>query len=336
MTHTLICTRNMDHRRFALLFIAPILFVSASVMLTRICRYPIEKMVSANEFETLDADALTAAPTQPVYDPRLTACCISDADKLRAQLGEECSVVIHPPFVIGGDFSNEELRRWYHRTIHPATRAMQDEYLAHLPTRTIRLLLFRNSDSYDHYCETLFGDRYLSVYGYYRPVERTVMVNVGTGSGSLVHELTHAMMDQDFSSAPPWLQEGLASLHEQAVVLRKQDQLQLCGRVNWRLPRLRQAMLEGRLEPIQSLFTSESLLNEQEALNYARARYFCLYLQSRGVLSLFYQSFRDWGYTQDPTGRKTLQEIFGEKAYGDLHHDFSKWLRELDTDAYST
>ena len=95
-------------------------------------------------------------------------------------------------------------------------------------------------------------------------------------------------------------------------------------------------MLEGRLEPIQSLFTSESLLNEQEALNYARARYFCLYLQSRGVLSRFYQSFRDWGYTQDPTGRKTLQEIFGEKAYGNLHNDFSKWLRELDTDAYST
>ena len=90
----------MDHRRFALLFIAPILFVSASVMLTRICRYPIEGMVSANEFETLDADALTAAPTQSARDPRLTACCISDADKLRAQLGEECSVVIHPPFVL--------------------------------------------------------------------------------------------------------------------------------------------------------------------------------------------------------------------------------------------
>lgn len=319
----------MTPRRFALLFVAPVLIVIASMMLTRICRYPLGGQVAANEVDSHPVELLTEPSSDASIFDGMESACLSSSLALKGQLGSECSVVVHPPFVIGGDMTPQELNRWYRRTIRPTSIAMQDEYFVTQPDEPIRLLLFKNAESYEQYGHSLFGDRYLSVYGYFRPAERTLLVNVGTGSGSLVHELTHALMEDDFPTAPPWLQEGLASLHEHATVIRDADQHRLRGKLNWRLHRLQTAMAHGQLEPIQSILTTDSLRNHQEPLNYACARYLCLYLQENDLLGTFYHAFRDHGVQTDPTGRETLKSLLGEARFASLDRDYKRWIGEL-------
>ena len=319
----------MHNRRFALLFVAPIAIVLTSMMLTRICRYPLVSQVSANEVDSHQVEFLNEVFSDSSIFEGMEEACLNSSLALKEQLGSKCSVVVHSPFVIGGDMTPQELNRWYRRTIRPTSKAMHDEYFVTQPQEPIRVLLFRNAESYDHYSYALFGDRYLSVYGYFRPVERTLLVNVSTGSGSLVHELTHALMEDDFPTAPPWLQEGLASLHEQATVIHDHDHLRLRGKLNWRLHRLQTALAKGQLEPIQSILSTDTLRDHQEPLNYACARYLCLYLQEQDVLAAFYHAFRDQGIDADPSGRETLKSLLGETQFASLHHDYSLWIDEL-------
>ncbi len=77
------------------------------------------------------------------------------------------------------------------------------------------MLVFNGEESYNRYCNALFGDSGISVYGYYKPQLRTLALNLATGGGTLTHELTHALVDFDFPEVPAWFNEGLASLHEQ-------------------------------------------------------------------------------------------------------------------------
>jgi len=63
-------------------------------------------------------------------------------------------------------------------------------------------------------------------------------MNIATGGGTLVHEMTHALMAPDFPQAPIWISEGLASLYEQCRV----EKQSLKGDPNWRLPELKRAL----------------------------------------------------------------------------------------------
>jgi hypothetical protein len=64
---------------------------------------------------------------------------------------------------------------------------------------------------------------------------------------------------------------------------------------------------------------------EEEAVHYAHARYFCLYLQSRNLLEPFYRKFR---YTAeyDPTGIKALREVLQLDSMEKVDRDFRNWL----------
>ncbi len=51
---------------------------------------------------------------------------------------------------------------------------------------------------------------------YYMPLDQSIVVWMSSGGGTIVHEIGHALMDHDFSAAPFWLNEGIASLYEEA------------------------------------------------------------------------------------------------------------------------
>jgi hypothetical protein len=77
--------------------------------------------------------------------------------------------------------------------------------------------------------------------------------------------------------------------------------------------------------------TSDSeFRGEKEALNYAEARYFCMYLQQRGLLGKFYRKFRD-NYKQSPSGEKFLIELLGKEMDED-EKDWLKWVAGLKAD----
>lgn len=125
-----------------------------------------------------------------------------------AALGDNCHAISRPPFVLAGDLSDEQLARWNHDTVAPAARAMKNCYFRVAPTAPITVLLFGNEASYNDQAARLFNERDISVYGYYKPERRTLVLNIATGGGTLVHELTHSLIDFDFPKAPTGSTKG--------------------------------------------------------------------------------------------------------------------------------
>jgi len=116
------------------------------------------------------------------------------------------------------------------------------------------------------------------------------VLNISTGRGTLAHELTHALAHFDFPDMPEWFDEGLASLGEESEF--SDDGLRLTGISNWRLNYVLPELRQNRLRPLQSLIVSGNVRPGYEAVDYAHARYFCLYLQQRQLLGPYYRKFR--------------------------------------------
>lgn len=259
----------------------------------------------------------------------LAAACNKKARHWREQLGDEGRVVVYAPFVIGGDLSTKSLDSWYRNTIGPASRAMAEAYFDAPPSEVITILLFSGEASYNRFAKELFGEEGISVYGYYKPAQRVLVMNIGTGGGTLVHELTHALIDFDFPQVPDWFNEGLASLHEQCHI--RQDESGIDGLENWRLPGLKQAIEKGKLRSLRELFMDDDFRGRNVGINYAQARYFCLYLQRQGLLESFYERFRE-AHEEDPQGVLSIKGIFPEHSWEELDQQFSDFVLTLNFD----
>jgi hypothetical protein len=272
----------------------------------------------------------TPQPRSPVaaIDERLAGACRQVAEKLQSRLGAECHSIVRPPFVIAGDLGPEELDDWHQETVGPAARAMAARYFDHAPTEPITILLFSEKSSYDSYAEKLFGDRDVSIYGYYKPQLRTLVMNIATGGGTLVHELTHALADFDFPRLPDWFNEGLASLHEQCRFREDAAGPWIEGLENWRLPGLQKAIRSKRVRALESLVTEDDFRGTHEGLNYAQARYFCLYMQRQGVLEDFYRRFRDH-QAADPHGAAAVRAVFPKLTWDELDGKYRDWVLTL-------
>src|SRR5258708_27075413 len=115
-----------------------------------------------------------------------------------------------------------------------------------------------------------------------------MFMKVGTGTGTVVHELTHALIAPDFPDVPSWFNEGLASLYEQCSLGRDT----ITGHENWRLPALQKAIKAETLRPLAELIEDPQFYRDDlVGLNYAEARYLMFYLQEKGQLVRYYKEF---------------------------------------------
>ncbi len=277
-----------------------------------------------------------AAATLPPYlqgavarqpDAELEQACRLVSSELRERLGDNCQVIERSPFVIAGDLNASHLHDWYEKTIGPAARAMAESYFRIRPDEPITVLLFSGEHSYDHFARTLYGDAQISVYGYYKRGHRVLVMNAATGAGTVVHELTHALADFDCPQIPHWFNEGLASLHEQCRI--RSDESGIDGLENWRLPILQQAIEQQRLRSLESLITADDFRMHDVALNYAQARYFCMWLQRQGLLESFFERWRA-NQAVDPMGGEAARSLFPPHEWSDIDRDFQRWVRTLD------
>lgn len=275
--------------------------------------------------------ALATEPTSspPIIHGSLETACRAAAVKLRERLGPGCDAIDAAPFVLAGNLSTAQLQKWHRGTIAPAAKALANCYFRTSPTAPITVLLFSDEKNYQHYTKQLFGEEGISVYGYYKPRDRMLVMNIGTGGGTLVHELTHALVDFDYPQVPDWFNEGFASLHEQCQ-FRDDSQRGpwIEGLVNWRLPGLLEAIRQGRLRTLESLIASDDFRTGDTGLNYAQARYFCFYLQQQQLLGKFYVRLRERGL-HDRLGVETTREILGGKSWRQIDADFQKWVQTL-------
>ncbi|MBM4041746.1 MAG: hypothetical protein FJ290_24885 [Planctomycetes bacterium] len=246
-------------------------------------------------------------------------------DEVRTQAGAGFIVERDGIFIVAGNVPRIEFDGIVEHTIRRAANALWASYFTKRPDYPIVIWLFGDDKSYRDGAKRLFGDTQVSHFGYFRPWDQTMVMNVGTGTGTLVHEMTHALLKPDFPDCPTWFEEGLASLHEQCQLLPNG----IRGFVNWRLPDLQKAIAAGRLVPLEKLVatTTGRFRGANEPLHYAEARYLVLYLQHKGLLARFYKEFHA-GVKKDPTGAKTLAAVAG-KTLGELEGEWVAWVKTL-------
>lgn len=269
-----------------------------------------------------------AASSRPVWpDVALQRSCDEAMRRLHERTGRKLAGQVAAPFVVAGDLPIEGLNRIVRQTIEPAAAALWSKYFEKRPGKPITILLFAKDDSYRRWANELFGDKSPPHFGYYRHDARTMVMNIGTGTGTLVHEMVHALAEPDFRDMPDWFSEGLASLYEQCTLAGGD----IRGLVNWRLPALQEAARAGRMRSLRSLMTSDDFHGEQEGLNYAQARYFCLYLQSLGRLEEFYRTFRR-DREADPRGVRSVERVLEGRGVDEIDRAFRAWVVTLEAE----
>jgi hypothetical protein len=197
------------------------------------------------------------------------------------------------------------------------------------PQRAITILLFDSAPPYDAFCKIHWGEPCFTPFGFYNADLRTVVMNAGPGIGTLTHELVHPLVEADFPRAPDWLDEGIASLYE-AFALPKDGEIR--GQKNFRLPGLLAAMrskTEREHARLTALFgmSDKEFRGPREGLNYALARYFCMWMESQKTLWKFYHAWRD-DFAHDPTGEKAFASVMGKTPAG-MDATWASWVRSL-------
>ena len=237
---------------------------------------------------------------------------------------EKFNYTVTGPFVIAGNGSKERLARYRDQTILAAARALHEMYFDAEPKEPVLILLFESAGPYQRLAKKWFDDDSVPHFGFFRRSENVMLMNVGTGTGTLVHELVHALIAPDFPRVPDWFNEGFASLYEQCSIGR--DHRTITGLTNWRLPALKQAIRKNELRPLREMIEDPAFYDASNVgMNYAHARYLLMYLQEKGQLTDFYARFRD-NAKDDPTGLKTLEAVAAPGGLDALDKAWRAWV----------
>lgn len=227
-------------------------------------------------------------------------------------------------FVVAGDSPKARFDAYCRHTIEAGYNAYQKMFFDKAPTGVLRVYLFRDKKSYETNVKRIFGTSPSTPFGYFSYTHQALVMNIGTGGGTLVHEMFHALVQADFPNIPTWANEGFASLFEQCNI----SDDKLTGLVNWRLPIVQKAITDGTLPTLRTMMTQgDRAFRASGGGGYAAARYFMQYLQEKGKLVAFYRAFRD-GFDKDKTGVTFAEELLGQKLE-DVETDWRKWVMTL-------
>jgi hypothetical protein len=277
--------------------------------------------------EVRDAPA-PLAPSPPAdEDDAPESALEARAEALRRRHGDDgFTVVVQAPFVVLGNEAPDIVRRHARSTIGWAVQRLQAAYFDDPPSAIVDIWLFADESSYRRWAWSLFRQRPHTPFGYYTPEHDALLMNISTGGGTLVHEIVHPYMAANFPRCPAWFDEGLASLYEQCG----DEDGEIHGYTNWRLPGLQAAIRQGSLPTFAELTstTRHAFYEEDPGTHYAQARYLCYYLQEHRLLRAFYRAFVD-AVADDPTGWSTLQAILGNPDMGRFHAQWERFVLGL-------
>jgi len=156
--------------------------------------------------------------------------------------------------------------------------------------REVDACLFERFADYQTFADTVMGER-PSDLGFYASDSRVVVVNLaGGGARNMAHELTHALVGDDWPEIPSWLTEGLGSLYGGADVDARGSRYF----VNYRHRDVLTALKAGTLPDVNALLRAqpEEVYGERAMMWYGLARDFLLWHECRGELSAFYAAMK--------------------------------------------
>ena len=316
----------MSIHRSTLLIVGPLVLIAGFYLVTFSGAQ--EGRASSNAVR-LSAPEMINAPTLiKATEPnaRLQAECEAKANLFQQRISIPINVLVKAPYVLMGDYEIKTLEALYQKTILPIQHALSISYFDTQPEQPITIIALSSQRRYQHVAYDLDQRKTGSYYGYFKSDEMRIVLNLTTGSGTLGHELTHALAQIDYPAMPEWFDEGLASLHEQCEFSEEGNQL--LGTANWRAQLLLSALDRQHLPDLSALVQQNKISKESEALTYAHARYFCLYLQQKKLLSPFYRKLRT-NQQSDQTGMRTLQQLLNVNDLSEVDADFQKWLSDF-------
>lgn len=243
--------------------------------------------------------------------------------------GEAFTILVEPPFVVIGDESQAKVEKRAKNLVRWAVAKLKDAYFDKDPEEILDIWLFADDDSYRGHCKSIFGAAPDTPYGYFSPTDRALIMNIGTGGGTLVHEIVHPYIAANFPKCPPWFNEGLASLYEKA----NEENGRIRGYPNWRLPGLKKAIRREAVPPIKELcaMNAREFYQKDRGTNYSEARYLCYYLQEHDLLRMYYHAFVA-AAGKDPTGYATLKKILKRGDMDAFEEEWRKWVLEIEED----
>jgi hypothetical protein len=251
------------------------------------------------------------------------ACEAAVRDLTRREGLSGLATLVRPPFVLVANTSVAELERLHREALAPLAAALERAYFDAPATEPVTMVLLKDEASYRSVARSLDGYDPLNYDGYYQRSDKRLVVHLGTGLGTLSHELCHAYTQRDCPTLPEWVDEGLAALHEETRF--SDDRLLIVGLSNWRCRILSDAFAAGELPRIEEIAGAATIRGRHEGLNYAYARSFCRFLQDRGLLPHFYRKLRGAAGT-DPTGLATLRRLLATETNAEIDEQFRRWL----------
>jgi hypothetical protein len=316
-----------DARRQEVIYHDPALDDGAGRRMTRrqlFARWPLEYKSSQRILIRipLRSKKLTIPAARGGITPAHYAQQIMKLKETFAGLKGRFSIAISEPFVVVGD-SRADVQSYAGGLIKWAVSELKDYYFAKDPSAIITIWLFKDRRSYWINSTRLTGEEPTTPFGYYSAAHRSLIMDIHTGGGTLVHEIVHPFVEANFPAAPSWLNEGLGSLYE--GVGRRNHRI--WGYINWRLPGLQRAIRKGGIPRTEDLMaqTTRQFYLRDPGTNYAQSRYLLYYLQDKGLLRTYYQRFVK-NQKSDPTGYKTLREVLGTDG-DDMNAFQRRWER---------
>jgi hypothetical protein len=244
--------------------------------------------------------------------------------KAKERIPDGFATRIVGPFLVIGDESPARVEH-HARTVEWTLEHLKRDFRMREPPHVIDVWLLGSRDSYVDNAVRLFGMPPRTPYGYFVAQHKSLIMNISTGGGTLVHELVHPFIAASFPAAPAWFNEGLASLYE---AVREKDG-QFWGLPNWRLAGLKRAIRAGTLPSFEAMTGDSDARFYMSVTGYAQARYLCLYLQEKDLLHRYYDQFRA-GAAADPTGYKTLVKVLGEPNMARFEKQWHAWALALE------
>jgi len=230
------------------------------------------------------------------------------------------------PWLIATDMEKDDADRTVNSTIGKFAAAIQRQLFTTVRSEPVKVLLFKDTESYYTWNQKLFKEKPSTPFGYYSRAHQAMVMNIGTGGGTLIHEMVHAMAEADFASIPTWLNEGLGSLFEASSM---EPNGKVVGVTNWRLKGLLDDLSKGTALHIADVLkmSSDEFYGEHRSAAYATARYLMQFLQEKGKLETFYTRIRDG---KDSDGVAALRKVFDDKlTVEQIETQCYDWVRSL-------
>ncbi len=242
--------------------------------------------------------------------------------KIHGAAVADLDTVVEAPFVVWGDAGKVQVQRSAQNIVRWAVTHLEVEHFSKRPPGIHDIFLFKDEESYLRHALKLFGHAPETPFGYASREHKALVMNIGTGGGTLVHELVHPYFAANYPDVPSWLNEGLASLYEQC----DERGGKMVGLTNWRLAGLKEGFAQKKVQPIAKLIatTEAAFRDDAEALNYAQARYLMMYLQEKDLLHAFVRRA-----LAQQNGAAALKETLGPKAWQTIDADFKAWVATL-------